>query len=194
LVAEHPNNATHRRRLAIGYQNNGDYRARSNPWPKPARQILALKPVIFRYKKKIDPAEALSFGLIAEDVAQVDPNLVTPDRNGNPETVRYEAINAMLLNEFLKEHKRIEEQNCTIQEQESTISELKKEMQVVVARLKSAGFQNSKSERANSDHERRTETGCEFSLNSWKRYQQKETKGNKEDYQTTILRSLRCLL
>ncbi len=76
--------------------------------------IFSLRPVSFRYKKQIDPAHCLSFGLIAEEVAEVDPDLVTSDRDGKPETVRYEAINAMLLNEFLKEHRKVEEQRATI--------------------------------------------------------------------------------
>jgi hypothetical protein len=81
--------------------------------------------------------------LIAEEVAEVDPDLVVRDENGEPYTVRYEAVNAMLLNEFLKEHQKVDEQNaklenqaCKIQEQETTIAELKKEMEVVVARLR----------------------------------------------------------
>jgi hypothetical protein len=105
--------------------------------------IFSLKPVSFRYKKEIDPTRCLSFGLIAEDVAEIDRNLVTPDQNGKPETVRYEAVNAMLLKEFLKEHKRVGEQNRKledqarkIQQQEATITELKKEMQVFASHLK----------------------------------------------------------
>jgi uncharacterized coiled-coil protein SlyX len=87
--------------------------------------ILSLRPVSFRYKKEVDPTRSLSFGLIAEEVAEVDPELVTPDRDGKPETVRYEAINAMLLNEFLKEHRRVEEQDRKVQEHEATITQLK---------------------------------------------------------------------
>ena len=69
------------------------------------RSILALQPVTFRYKKEVDPDGARQFGLVAEDVAKVNPDLVIRDRDGKPYTVRYEAVNAMLLNEFLKEHK-----------------------------------------------------------------------------------------
>ena len=71
--------------------------------------ILALKPVAFRYKKEIDPARMLSFGLIAEEVAKINPNLITCDDKGNPQTVRYDAVNAMLLNEFLREHRKVEQ-------------------------------------------------------------------------------------
>jgi trimeric autotransporter adhesin len=70
--------------------------------------LFALKPVTFRYKKDADPSQALSFGLIAEDVAQVSPELITRDEQGKPQTVRYEAVNAMLLNEFLKEHRKVD--------------------------------------------------------------------------------------
>ena len=66
----------------------------------------------------------LSFGLIAEEVAKVNPDLVTPDREGKPETVRYEAVNAMLLNEFLKEHRKVQEQANTIAELKSEIANL----------------------------------------------------------------------
>lgn len=98
------------------------------PMDKASEAILALKPVTFRYKKEIDPKSIPQFGLVAEEVAKVDPDLVARDAKGEPYTVRYEAVNAMLLNEFLKAHKVIEEQ-------QTTIAQLKKEMQTVVARL-----------------------------------------------------------
>ena len=71
--------------------------------------ILALKPVTFRYKKEIDTQRTPQFGLVAEDVEKVNPDLVIRDREGKPYTVRYDAVNAMLLNEFLKEHRTVEE-------------------------------------------------------------------------------------
>ena len=71
--------------------------------------ILGLKPVTFRYKEEIDPDGIPQFGLIAEDVEKVNPDLVVRDKNGKPFTVRYEAVNAMLLNEFLKEHRKVQE-------------------------------------------------------------------------------------
>jgi len=85
--------------------------------------ILALKPVTFHYKK--DPKGIPQFGLVAEDVEAVNPDLVVRDKEGNVNTVRYEAINAMLLNEFLKEHKTVEDQGRELQEQRTTIGELK---------------------------------------------------------------------
>jgi hypothetical protein len=99
------------------------------PMGKASEAILALRPVSFRYKKEIDPKGIPEFGLIAEEVAQVNPALITRDREGKPHAVRYEQINAMLLNEFLKEHHKVEEQ-------ESTIAQLKNEMASVLARLK----------------------------------------------------------
>jgi len=67
--------------------------------------ILTLKPVTFRYKKELDPQDTPQFGLVVEEVAKVNPDLVKRDRDGKLQTVRYEAVNAMLLNEFLKEHR-----------------------------------------------------------------------------------------
>jgi hypothetical protein len=75
---------------------------------KASDMILALKPVTFRYKKEVDPDGARQFGLVAEDVEQVNPDLVALDAEGKPYSVRYDAVNAMLLNEFLKEHRKVE--------------------------------------------------------------------------------------
>src|SRR5262249_1834379 len=76
-------------------------------------------------KKEIDPDRIPQFGLVAEQVEKVNPVLVARDEQGKPYTVRYEAVNAMLLNEFLKEHRKVEEQSRKIQEHEATIAELK---------------------------------------------------------------------
>jgi len=76
---------------------------------KASEAILGLKPVTFRYKKEIDPERAPQFGLVAEDVAKVNPDLVARDAKGELYTVRYDAVNAMLLNEFLKEHRKVEQ-------------------------------------------------------------------------------------
>jgi trimeric autotransporter adhesin len=111
------------------------YKHDIKPMDKASEAILALKPVTFHYNgdKKNTPC----FGLIAEDVAEVSPDLVVRDKNGELTTVRYEQINAMLLNEFLKEHKRVEEQ-------QSSISQLKSEMQGMVAQLKEQAAQIQK--------------------------------------------------
>jgi len=76
---------------------------------KASEAILALKPVSFRYKHELDPAGIPQFGLVAEEVEKVNPDLVARDGEGNPYTVRYDAVNAMLLNEFLKERKTVQE-------------------------------------------------------------------------------------
>ena len=80
------------------------------PMDKASETILALQPVTFRYKKELDPDGIPQFGLVAEEVEKVNPDLVARDEQGKPYTVRYEAVNAMLLNEFLKEHRKVEEQ------------------------------------------------------------------------------------
>ena len=81
---------------------------------KASEAILALKPVTFRYKQELDPEGIPQFGLVAEEVEKVNPDLVVRDEDGKAYTVRYEAVNAMLLNEFLKEHRKVEEQQATI--------------------------------------------------------------------------------
>ena len=104
------------------------------PMDKASQAILSLKPVTFRYKKEIDPERAAQFGLVAEDVAKVNPDLVVRDADGKVYTVRYEAVNAMLLNEFLKEHK-------TVQDQGATIAELKKEIEALTVGLQKVSAQ-----------------------------------------------------
>jgi hypothetical protein len=76
--------------------------------------ILALQPVTFRYKHELDPDGIPQFGLIAEQVEKINPDLVARDEKGQVSTVRYDAVNAMLLNEFLKEHRKVQEQEATI--------------------------------------------------------------------------------
>jgi trimeric autotransporter adhesin len=78
------------------------------PMSKTSETLFALNPVTFRYKKEIDSAGTSQFGLVAEDVEKVNPDLVVRDKDGKPYSVRYEAVNAMLLNEFLKEHRKVE--------------------------------------------------------------------------------------
>jgi hypothetical protein len=84
------------------------------PMDKASEAVLALKPVSFRYKKEIDASGTLQFGLVAEEVADINADLVTRDSEGKPETVRYEAVNAMLLNEFLKARRQIDAQQKQI--------------------------------------------------------------------------------
>jgi endosialidase-like protein len=98
------------------------------PMNKASEMLFALKPVTFRYKKEIDSQGIPQFGLVAEDVEAVNPDLVVRDKEGKVNTVRYEAVNAMLLNEFLKEHRKVQEQGATI-------AELKKDFRATVAQL-----------------------------------------------------------
>ena len=94
------------------------------PMDKASEALLALKPVTFRYKKEIDPAGISQFGLVAEEVEKVNPDLVVRDKEGKPYSVRYDQVNAMLLNEFLKEHRKVEELKSTAAKQEATIADL----------------------------------------------------------------------
>jgi hypothetical protein len=95
--------------------------------------ILSLRPVTFHYKT--DGEKTPQFGLIAEEVAKVDPALVVPDKEGKPYTVRYDAVNAMLLNEFLKEHRHVQEQDAIIAKQQKQIEALAAGLQKVSAQL-----------------------------------------------------------
>ena len=79
------------------------------PMDKTSEAILALEPVTFRYKKELDRDGIPQFGLVAEDVEKVNPDLVARDKDGKPYTVRYDAVNSLLLNEFLKEHRKVEQ-------------------------------------------------------------------------------------
>jgi Chaperone of endosialidase len=102
---------------------------------KASEALFALKPVTFRYKTEIDQTRALSFGLIAEEVAEITADLITRDRDGKPETVRYEMVNAMLLNEFLKEHRKVEKLEAAVLEQQKQIKALTAGLEKVSAQL-----------------------------------------------------------
>ena len=102
---------------------------------KASEAILALKPVTFRYGKELDSKKTPQFGLIAEEVAKVNPDLVVADEQGKPFTVRYEEVNAMLLNEFLKEHRKNQEQESKIEQQEAKIVRQQKQIEALIAGL-----------------------------------------------------------
>jgi Chaperone of endosialidase len=95
------------------------------PMQQASEVIYGLKPVSFRYKPEIEPARLVGFGLIAEEVEKINPDLVSRDREGKPLSVRYDQVNAMLLNEFLKHHQRVEKQQSKIDQQQAAIAELK---------------------------------------------------------------------
>jgi hypothetical protein len=117
------------------------YKNEIRPMAKASEAIFSLRPVSVRYRKEVDPTSLLSFGLIAEEVAEVDPDLVTPDRDGKPETVRYDAVNAMLLNEFLKEHHQVQELKSTAAKQEATIAKQQKQIEALTAGLRRVSAQ-----------------------------------------------------
>jgi septal ring factor EnvC (AmiA/AmiB activator) len=101
------------------------------PMDKASEAIMALKPVTFHYKS--DKTGTPQFGLIAEEVAEVNPDLVVRDENGEIYTVRYDAVNAMLLNEFLKEHWAFVKEQRKVEAQEATITQLKQDFQSKLA-------------------------------------------------------------
>jgi hypothetical protein len=121
------------------------------PMDKASEAILALEPVTFRYKKQLDPEGISQFGLVAEQVEKVNPDLVARDGKGQVYTVRYEAVNAMLLNEFLKEHRKVQqleskaqEQERKAQKQEAMIAQQQKGMEILNASLKEQAAQIQK--------------------------------------------------
>ena len=115
------------------------FKTEIKPMNKASEAILSLKPVTFRYKKELDAQGTPQFGLVAEDVANVNPNLVVRDAEGKIYTVRYDAVNAMLLNEFLKEHSKVEKLEATVAKQhkdfETALADLKGQIQKVSAQL-----------------------------------------------------------
>jgi hypothetical protein len=131
-------------RLGRGNVSSRRYKHDIHPIDKASEAIYTLKPVSFRYNKQYDTKQTIAFGLIAEEVAEVNPDLVGRNDKGQPEWVRYEQINAMLLNEFLKEHRKVQEQEATIADLKSSMAQQQMEMETVIARLKE---QNSKIQR-----------------------------------------------
>jgi len=107
--------------------------------------LFALRPVAFRYKKEIDPEHRLQLGLVAEDVEQINRNLVVRDKEGKPYSVRYDQVDAMLLNEFLKEHKKVEKQQATIthlqKDFQEASAEQQRQIQLLRAQLKEQAAQ-----------------------------------------------------
>src|SRR5205823_11880352 len=101
------------------------------PMDKASEAILALKPVTFRYRHELDPDAIPQFGLVAEQVEKINPDLVARDADGKVNTVRYEAVNAMLLNEFLKEHRRVQELKGIVAQQQKQIEVLSASVQKV---------------------------------------------------------------
>jgi septal ring factor EnvC (AmiA/AmiB activator) len=120
------------------------------PMERASEALFALKPVTFRYKKGIDPQGIPQFGLVAEEVEAVNPDLVVRDGEGKVNTVRYEAVNAMLLNEFLKEHRKVEEFASTVAKQQATIAQQRRTSKQRLANLKQRSPRSSKSRQSKS--------------------------------------------
>ena len=115
---------------------------------KASEAIFELKPVTYCYKKEIDSSQSPAFGLIAEEVAQVNPYLVARNSKGEPESVHYEMVNSMLLNEFLKEHRTVQElkaaaakQEAKVSKQDATITRLEEQIEALTASLQKVGAQ-----------------------------------------------------
>ena len=98
------------------------------PMDKVSEAVLSLQPVTFRYKEELDPDGIPQFGLVAEQVEKIDPDLVVRGEDGKVNTVRYDAVNAMLLNEFLKEHRNVAEQESTIAGLKSAVAKQQKQI------------------------------------------------------------------
>jgi hypothetical protein len=99
------------------------FKQKIRPMEGASEALFTLQPVTFSYKKGIDPAGTPQFGLVAEEVERVNPDLVVRNKEGKPYSLRYDQVNAMLLNEFLKEHKKVEEQEATITKLKATARE-----------------------------------------------------------------------
>jgi uncharacterized coiled-coil protein SlyX len=121
------------------------------PMDKASEALLSLKPVTFRYKKEIDRKRTSQFGLVAEEAEKVNPDVVVRDERGKPYSVRYDQVNAMLLNEFLKEHKKVEQQqvritelNSRVAKQDAMMAQEQKGMEVLSAEVKEQAAQSKR--------------------------------------------------
>src|SRR6266571_1104612 len=121
-------------RLGVA-SSSARFKDQIKPMDKASEAVLALRPVTFCYKPEVDPDGIPQFGLVAEEVEKVNPALVARDAQGKPYTVRYEAVNAMLLNEFLKQHRKVQEQEATIAKQQKQIEALGAGLQKVSAQV-----------------------------------------------------------
>jgi trimeric autotransporter adhesin len=111
------------------------FKTEIKPMDKASEAILALKPITFRYKQELDPEGIRQFGLVAEEVEKVNRDLVVRDKEGKPYTVRYDQVNAMLLNEFLKEHYQVQDLKATVAQQQKQIEALTAGLQRVTAQV-----------------------------------------------------------
>ena len=126
-------------RLGRANVSSRRYKHDIKPMDKASEALYALKPVSFRYNRQYDATQTLAFGLIAEEVAEVNPDLVVRNAEGQLESVRYEQMNAMLLNEFLKEHRKVQELEANAVRQQKQIEALTAGLQKVNAQLELSG-------------------------------------------------------
>ena len=124
----------------ISVPSSARFKDEIRPMNKASEAILALNPVTFRYRKELDPKTVPQFGLVAEEVEKVAPDLVRRDRDGKLQAVRYDAVNAMLLNEFLKAHRKMHHQQEMIARQQKQIDALTAGLQKVSAQLEAGKF------------------------------------------------------
>jgi O-acetylhomoserine/O-acetylserine sulfhydrylase-like pyridoxal-dependent enzyme len=117
------------------------YKEDIKPMDKVSEALYQFKPVTYRIKKEINSGRPAGFALIAEEVEKVNPDLVARDEEGKPYTVRYEAVNAMLLNEFLKEHQTVQELKSAALKQEAMIAIQQKQIEALAAGLQKVSAQ-----------------------------------------------------
>jgi hypothetical protein len=117
------------------------YKEDIKPIDDASEVLYRLNPVSYRYKREIDSTQSPAFGLIAEEVAEVDPALVAHNSGGQPESVHYEMVNAMLLNEFLKEHRAVQELKSVVAKQEAAAAEQQKQIEALTAVLQKVNAQ-----------------------------------------------------
>ena len=117
------------------------FKEKIKPMDQVSKALFALKPVSFRYKKEIDPAGTSQLGLVAEDVEKVNPDLVVRDKEGKPYSVRYDQVNAMLLNEFLKEHRTVQELKVNTAKQETIIAQQQTQIEALTVGLQKVSAQ-----------------------------------------------------
>jgi uncharacterized coiled-coil protein SlyX len=122
-------------------QSSARFKEAIKPMDKASEAVLQLKPVTFRYKHDLDPDGVPQFGLVAEQVEKVNPDLVVRGEDGKVMTVRYDTVNAMLLNEFLKEHRNVAEQESTIAELKTTVAQQQKQIEALTATVQKVSDQ-----------------------------------------------------
>ena len=125
-------------------KSSARFKQQIKPMDTASEAILKLDPVTFRYKEGLDPDGVVQFGLIAEQVEKIDARLVIRDEDGKVSTVRYEAVNAMLLNEFLKEHRKVEQLSASDADQKRESAQQQKQIEGLIASVKAQAAQIQK--------------------------------------------------